>query len=139
MKASPKKTRPTTASPKKSPRKASVAEQAEVEQLLEEIKNLQFTVGDRDVEIERMKTTLIALNHKLAALQDIQKEVEDHKVYLKKSEEQRGGQQEHMVQVSHKITIDTQSHLSKHEELLSTIEELQQQIRNLKAAMQDQE
>ena len=60
-----------------------MAEPAEVEQLVEEIKNLQFTVGDRDVEIERMKTTLIALNHKLASLQDIQKEVEDHKMYLK--------------------------------------------------------
>lgn len=33
-----------------------------------EIQKLQFTVGERDVEIERMKTTLIALNGKLSRL-----------------------------------------------------------------------
>ena len=58
---------------------------------------MQFTVGERDIEIERMKTTLIALNHKLAALQDIQREVEDHKEFLKMSEDERGGLQTHIV------------------------------------------
>ena len=36
-----------------------------------EVQKLQFTVGDRDVEIERMKTTLIALNGKLSRLEDV--------------------------------------------------------------------
>ena len=30
-----------------------------------ENQNLQFQIGERDVEIERMKTTLMALNEKL--------------------------------------------------------------------------
>jgi len=36
-----------------------------------ENQNLQFSLGERDVEIERMKTTLIALNEKLAVTEDI--------------------------------------------------------------------
>ena len=32
---------------------------------------LQFLIGERDVEIERMKITLIALNEKLAIVNDI--------------------------------------------------------------------
>ena len=49
--------------------------------------------------------TLVALNHKLAALTDIQKEVDDHKAYLKNSENERGGQQTHIIELSQKIKI----------------------------------
>ena len=85
MKSSPK--RRTAAG---SPQKQSTARgggYAEVEVLLEEVKKLQFQLGDRDTEIERMTTTLVALNHKLDALQDVQKEIDDHKTYIKTSED----------------------------------------------------
>ena len=75
-----------------------------------------------------MKTTLIALNHKLAALTDIQKEVEDHKTYIKTSEDERGGLQTHIVELSQKITIDSQSHETKHDQSLSEIERLLKEI-----------
>lgn len=65
-----------------------------------------------------MKTTLIALNHKLAALTDIQKEVEDHKTYVKTSEDDRGNLQTHIVESSKKITIDAQAHDTKHDQSL---------------------
>ncbi len=36
-----------------------------------ENQGLQFQLGERDVEIERMKITLIALNEKLSVTNDI--------------------------------------------------------------------
>jgi chromosome segregation ATPase len=137
MKASPKKSRPATASPQKSPTKAAAA--AENDQLHEEIKQLQFTVGDRDVEIERMKTTLIALNHKLASLTDVQKEIDDHKSFLKESEGERGALQTHIVQTSQKITIDTSAHNTKHDKSLAEIESLRRDIQELKQQMYQRE
>lgn len=99
MKSSPKKSRAGAGSPQKQST-ARGGPQAEVEVLHEEVKNLQFQLGDRDTEIERMKTTLIALNHKLAALSDVQKEIDEHKTYFKNSEDQRGGLQTHIVELS---------------------------------------
>jgi hypothetical protein len=50
---------------------------------------LQFQLGERDVECERMKTTLFALNEKLAVMEDVFKDIVEHKGFLKKSEETR--------------------------------------------------
>jgi len=46
-------------------------------------------LGERDVEIERMKTTLVALREKLAVTNDIKQDADDHKEYLGNSEAQR--------------------------------------------------
>jgi hypothetical protein len=93
MKTSPMKARPTTAtvkavsaSPNKSMR-ASVSSPTktgsnDIEALQNENQNLQFALGDRDIEIERMKTTLFALNEKINVLSDIRNDVESHKAYI---------------------------------------------------------
>lgn len=42
-----------------------------VTNLQAEVQKLQFVVGERDIEIERMKTTFVALNGKLSSLEDV--------------------------------------------------------------------
>ena len=137
MKSSPKKSRTGAASPQKQSTARGVP-QAEVEVLHEEVKNLQFQLGDRDTEIERMKTTLIALNHKLAALSDVQKEIDEHKTYFKNSEDQRGGLQTHIVELSQKIKIDSETHEAKHDQSLSEIEKLREEIQALKRQLAEE-
>ena len=44
-------------------------------------------MGEKDVEIERMQTTLTALNGKLTMLTDVRNDIDSHKEYLHKSEE----------------------------------------------------
>ena len=46
-------------------------------------------MGEKDVEMERMQTTLQALNGKLTLLTDIRNDVDSHKEYLENSEEKR--------------------------------------------------
>ena len=55
----------------------------------QENQNLQFAIGDRDIEIDRMKTTLIALNEKLTVQTDIRKDVGDTRQSFAGSEDQR--------------------------------------------------
>jgi len=57
--------------------------------LTSENQNLQFSLGERDVEIERMRITLIALNEKLAVTTDIRLDSEQQKEYLATSEAER--------------------------------------------------
>ena len=51
--------------------------------------SLQMAMGEKDVEMERMQTTLQALNGKLTLLTDIRNDVDSHKEYLENSEEKR--------------------------------------------------
>ena len=52
-----------------------------------ENQQLQMNLGEKDIEIERMQTTLTALNGKLTELSDIRIDIDAHKEYLQKSEE----------------------------------------------------
>ena len=86
--SSPKKTRPS------SPQKQQKEEM--YTQVSSENQQLQFQLGDRDVEIERMKITLIALNEKLAVTNDIKLELSQTKEYFEDSENKRGDLQSHI-------------------------------------------
>ena len=50
---------------------------------------MQFDLAERDVEIERMKTTLIALNEKLQVFNDLQKDVAENQQFVRDSEAAR--------------------------------------------------
>ena len=50
-----------------------------ISQLQEESQHLQFQVGERDIEIDRMKTTLFALNEKLNMVTDIKNDLDGTK------------------------------------------------------------
>jgi hypothetical protein len=43
---------------------------------------MQFQLGERDVENERMKTTLFALNEKLSVMEDVEKDAAEQKKYF---------------------------------------------------------
>jgi len=85
---SPKKTRPS------SPQKQQ--SQEIFTQVSTENTQLQFSLGERDVEIERMKITLVALNEKLAVTNDIKLELSQTKDYFEESEGKRGDLQAHI-------------------------------------------
>ena len=51
-------------------------------QLQDENQQLQFQLGERDIEIDRMKTTLFALNEKLSMVTDIKSDLDDNKNYF---------------------------------------------------------
>lgn len=89
---------------------------------------LQFQIGERDVEIERMKITLIALNEKLAIVNDIKLDGDQFKEYFQNSENQRGSFQVRIVETSQKLVIDTNGHSEKHEQDVRVIESLQIEI-----------
>ena len=46
-----------------------------------------MVLGDRDVEMDRMKTTLIALNEKLISLKDVRQDIDISRLHFADSEE----------------------------------------------------
>ena len=74
-----------------------------MDDLHDENQTLQFTLGERDIEIERMKTTLIALNEKLVVTNDIKAQLDEFQDSFGKSEGKRGELQIHMVKTSETI------------------------------------
>ena len=101
---SPKKSsmRISTASPGKKWRNTVVVTQQLV-QSQDESQELQFAIGERDVEIERMKITLVALNEKLAVTNDIRLDCDQHKQYLSQSEQQRANLQAQIMDTAEEI------------------------------------
>lgn len=97
-----------------------------------ENQNLQFQIGERDVEIERMKTTLMALNEKLQVLTDIKQDVDDHKEYIRTSEDKRNDLQSYIKKTSEKIAVDTKNHSDQHQEHIDEIDRLRNEIQQLK-------
>ena len=84
---SPKK-RPTTGSPMKSPSKSTLRG-ADDQIIQEENHQLQLVIGDRDVEIERLKISITALNQIKDKLQDISSVADEHKETFNISEVRR--------------------------------------------------
>lgn len=139
---SPKR-RPTTGGVSKqstSPRKSNTHNfDDSIAVIHEEKQQLEFTIGEKDVEIERMKTTLIALNGKLGALSDVEKEVVDQRRYLQESEGKRGDLQDHITDQAARLKGDAKDHESKHDRNISDIEKLRAEIQALKAEMNNRE
>lgn len=51
---------------------------------------LEFALGERDVEIDRLKTTLVSLNEKLTVLADAKSDATDFRGNFGDSENKRG-------------------------------------------------
>ena len=86
-----------------------------------------------------MKTTLIALNGKLSALTDVEKEVIDIRGDLVTSEGKRGELQVHIVESAKTMRIDTSEHEAKHTRNIKDIENLNADIQSLKTEMNERE
>lgn len=57
-------------------------------------------INERDVEIDHLKTTVIALNEKVETMNDIKTDISDTRVQWSKSEEARTQLQIHITQTS---------------------------------------
>jgi hypothetical protein len=128
--SSPKKSRSSvTKVDRSSPSKNGNVGSFEEINPLQEIQSLQFQLGERDVEIERMKTTLMALNEKLAVVNDVKMDIEDHKKYFATSEQERAKLQDILVETSESVKQEAIKNKDKQEELIAEIERLQSQLR----------
>lgn len=86
-------------------------------------------MGERDVEIERMKTTLLALNEKLTVVNDVKQDIVEHQQYFQESEAQRAKLQNILVDTSNKVQDEAVKNNDKQEELIREIERLQEELR----------
>ena len=89
---------------------------------------MQFQLGERDIEIDRMKTTLFALNEKLAMVTDIKNDLEETKSYLQGSEQTRQELQGHIQETSQRVKKDASDHDSSHQKKISEIQSLNDKI-----------
>ena len=85
---------------------------------------LTFEMGEKDVEIDRMKTTLFALNSKLQQWEEMKSKCTSSAESLDLSEQKRGELQDHLKDAGLKVSSDSQMHLSKKEELIAHIADL---------------
>ena len=85
---------------------------------------MQFQLGERDVEIERMKITLIALNEKLAVTNDIRLDCTQYKEYHVVSETSRKELQVQIDQCCENIKNSQHANDEQHEKLKKEIERL---------------
>ncbi len=67
-------------------------------------------LNERDVEIDHLKTTVIALNEKSELLGDMKQDVSDTRVQLEKSEQARVELQVHIKTTTVTISKDTEEH-----------------------------
>ena len=104
-----------------------------IDSLQSENQALQLQLGERDVEIERMKITLIALNEKLAVTTDIKLELEQHKGYLAESEARRVGLQDSIDQSIQNIKASQNENDVQHDQLRKEIERLQNLLEEQRA------
>ena len=126
---SPKKLRPSTAAPELENSLYAAQSQAQVH---------QFTVAERDVEIERMKITLDGLNAQLVNAQDYKAEGVTYHTHFVSSEQTRTTVlQVHMEETAKKILVDTDAHNQKHEAATRNADQLQQTIRDMEQQAAD--
>jgi len=81
---SPKKTRPSTAI-----KNTMMVEQSGDIYIQESLHNAQMTISEQEIEIERLKTTVIALNAKCSIVDDHKNDVDNHYSNHNESETKR--------------------------------------------------
>ena len=126
--------RPATAtSPHKSPKKsknlssaAAPVTSADYENMLNDQQHqMSMQVSEKEIEIERLKTTVASLNHKCAIVDDHLADVLNARNDFGDSEVQRVKLQEHIVQVSVDVKEDTETKKRYEEGLINQINQLQ--------------
>lgn len=124
--------RPNTASPAKSPKKSrgpAAPTSADYENLLSDQQHqMSMQVSEKEIEIERLKTTVVSLNAKCSNVNDIEEDFRNASTRFEDSEAQRTKLQEHIVLTSQKVEQDAQNHASYQQELIDQINELQKKL-----------
>jgi len=96
-------------------------------------------MGEKDVELERMKMTLFALNSKLQQWEEMKGNCVSAGESLALSEQKRGELQDFIQQSGLKVSSDLQMHSSKKDELVQHISDLQAQCQGHEKARDETE
>ena len=116
--SSPNRKRPSTSgstfkgSPSRKTKAHSIYEQINEQEIViqEQLHNAQMTISSQEIEIERLKSTCIALNAKVMVLEDHKKDVGEHSGNHANSEEQRVVLHDHIVETGKKVIKDHLDH-----------------------------
>jgi hypothetical protein len=60
-----------------------------VSHLKAENESSAFQLGEQDVELDRLRTTIQALNHKIAVTDSLREQLDEQREYLQKSEDEK--------------------------------------------------
>ena len=128
--------RPQTASPTKSPKKQKSITMAgppvttaDYENMLSDQQHqMSMQVSEKEIEIERLKTTVASLNHKCAIVDDHLQDVQNARGDHKDSEANRVKLQEHIVKTSITVETDMKTHKGYQSELIDKISSLQDDL-----------
>jgi chromosome segregation ATPase len=128
--------RPSTASPLKSPKKRhTVTAGHDYEQMINDQQhNMQMIISEKEIELERLKTTVFSLNGKCSIVDDHVEDVNNANARFNNSEEERGKTQVHIIETSKKVVIDDRSHTDYQNQLVEEINSLKAQIESDKQA-----
>lgn len=94
----------------------------------ETINNLQLGISEKEIEIERLKITVVSLNTKCTVVDDHIEDLKNTTARFHDSEENREKLQNHIVQAAKKIESDNVAHTDYQGELQSEIEALKKQL-----------
>jgi len=76
-----------------------------------------MTISSQEIEIERLKSTCVALNAKVMVLEDHKKDVENHSANFDNGELKRGELHAHIVKTGEDVVRDNRNHTSIQEDL----------------------
>jgi len=125
-KGSPAKKRAGTAN-------ANVPTTADYEYMLNDQQHtMSMQISEKEIEIDRLKTTVVSLNSKCVIVDDHVTDVHNHRSMLKESEDARARLQDHIVEASKKISLDNTAHTDYQQELLDEIASLKRKLEDEK-------
>lgn len=125
---SPKKNRPSTANQNSMPQDQN----GDGYYTQGELHQAQMTISEQEIEIERLKTTVIALNSKCSIVDDHKIDVDSHYTNHTESESKRVELHEHITTTSTKIHYDNEAHTDYQSELQSNISDLNAKLESEK-------
>ena len=113
-------------SPSKKTKASNIYQQVNEQEIViqEQLHASQMTISSQEIEIERLKTTVLALNSKVTVLEDHKIDVGNHYGNHQDSEDKRGDLHSHIVQTGEKVVIDNENHTNYQYELKQQIAEL---------------
>ena len=91
-----------------------------------------MVISEKEIELERLKTTVFSLNGKCAIVDDHVEDVRNATYRFNDSENQRQKLQIHIVETSKKVQIDNTAHTDYQNDLIQEITDLKQALEQTK-------
>ena len=86
---------------------------------------MQMNVSEKEIEIERLLTTVQSLNAKVAVIEDTEADCSNARTRFGESEQERGKLQQSIIITSQTIQKDNAEHVAHQNELINQIHSLQ--------------